>query len=70
MKALQRREFIISHGGKTTLIFVEKGKKLNAESYCDDILATIPPNIKDSMPDYCFMQDGTIAPSGTNNHVS
>lgn len=46
----------VLHAGKTNLIFIEKRIKLNAQSYCDDILSKILPDIEDTMLN-CFMQD-------------
>jgi hypothetical protein len=51
--------------GKSCLIFVDAGVKLNSETYPEQILQHLLPEIEDVCYDYTFQQDG--APSHTSH---
>lgn len=51
----------VSAEGKTGILFIERGVKINSQSYCDDVLAQMLPEIEDKMLDYTFMRDGAPA---------
>ena len=57
----------ISENWRSTLIFVKKGTKLNANSYIEDILTPVHVEMKKHFKDdpFTFQQDG--APSHTAN---
>ena len=54
----------VSMLGKTNIIFVNLGVKINSDVYQTDILATILPEMETISDDYTFQQDG--APSHTS----
>lgn len=54
----------VSMLGKSSIIFVNSGVKINSEVYQSDILATMLPEIEAISDDYTFQQDG--APSHTS----
>lgn len=55
----------VSMLGKSRLIFVDAGVKLNSETYQEQILQHLLPEIEDVCYDYTFQQDG--APSHTSH---
>ncbi|CAM1326495.1 Uncharacterised protein r2_g3551 [Pycnogonum litorale] len=56
-----------SYDGKSSIIFVNRGIKINAKYYCEEILNPTLTEIKSKSPDCIFMQDG--APSHTAKHT-
>ena len=53
----------VSKLGKTSIIFVDKGAKVDAKCYQDRLLAVLVPDMSDLIGNdhYVFMQDGARA---------
>ena len=52
-----------SFNGKTSVIFIPRGVKIDAQRYCQDVLDPMLSEISQETPDFVFQQDG--APSHT-----
>ena len=50
-----------SFDGKTSILFIERGVKINGPSYCQDVLTLKLSEIRQNMPDFVFQQDGAPA---------
>ena len=50
-----------SFDGKTSILFIERGVKINGPSYCQDVLTPMLSEIRQKMPDFVFQQDGAPA---------
>ena len=57
----------VSMLGKSRLILVDAGVKLNSETYQEQILQHLLPEIEEVCYDYTFQQDG--APSHTSHNT-
>ena len=50
-----------SFDGKTSILFIERGVKINGPSYCQDVLTPMLSEIRQKMPDFVFQEDGAPA---------
>ena len=46
-----------SFDGKTSILFIEHGVKINGPGYCQDVLTPMLSESRQKMPDFVFQQD-------------